>query len=135
MGTVVVSDNDARQIFAGAVAERFEAATPGTMLSEGVCRAFGESVEVLGKAGADLRTGGQIRGGTGVCFADTLPTVSGTGFLRQPETFQTEVFGNVSLFVLADSVDQMEEIAENLEGNLTGCICSATDGSDDTAYD
>ncbi|MCH2200662.1 MAG: aldehyde dehydrogenase (NADP(+)) [Fuerstiella sp.] len=134
-GLVVVSDNDAGQKFAGAVAERFMAATPGTMLSEGVCRAFGESIEVLTKAGADLLAGGQTGGGTGVSFANTLLAVSGTEFLRQPETFQTEAFGNGALFVLADSVDQMEEIAENLEGNLTGCICSATDGSDDAAYD
>ncbi|MCH2212995.1 MAG: aldehyde dehydrogenase (NADP(+)) [Fuerstiella sp.] len=134
-GLVVISNNDSGKKFAGAVAERFKAATPGTMLSEGVCRAFGESVEVLRNAGAKLLAGGQIGGGPGVCYANTLMTVSGTRFLEQPETFQTEAFGNGSLFVLADSVEQMEEIAENLEGNLTGCICSATDGSDDTVYD
>ena len=29
----------------------------------------------------------------------------------------------------------MAAIAESLEGNLTGCVYSATDGSDDAAYD
>ena len=50
-------------------------------------------------------------------------------------TFQTEAFGNGSLFVMADSVEQMVEIAEHLEGNLTGCIYSDTEGSDDAAYE
>lgn len=134
-GLVVIGDNDAGRRFAAAVAERFEAATPGTLLSEGVQRAFAESVKTLQDAGAQLAAGGQAGGGTGVSYANTLLTVSGTAFLEQPETFQTEAFGNGSLFVLADSVDQMVEIAEHLEGNLTGCIYSDTDGSDDADYD
>ena len=48
--------------------------------------------------------------------------------------FQTEAFGNASLVVLADSVAQMAEIAESLEGNLTGAIYSDTTGSDDADY-
>ena len=48
--------------------------------------------------------------------------------------FQTEAFGNGSLFVLADSVDQMVEIGEILEGNLTGSIYTDTAGSDDADY-
>ena len=48
--------------------------------------------------------------------------------------FQTEAFGNGSLFVLADGVEQMAAVAESLEGNLTGCIYSDTNGSDETAY-
>ncbi len=134
-GIVVISDNEAGRKFTAAVAERFDSATPGTMLGEGVCRAFGESVEILTKAGARLAAGGQAGAGTGVCFANTLLTVSGAEFLEQPETFQTEAFGNGSLFVLANSIDQMVKIAENLEGNLTGCIYSGADGSDDANYE
>lgn len=134
-GMVVVSGSDVGQEFTSAVAERFAAATPGTMLSEGVCRSFGESIDVLQKAGAELVTGGQPGGGTGVSFSNTLLKVSGSEFLKQPEVFQTEAFGNGSLFVLADSVEQMEEIAGHLEGNLTGCIYSDPEGSDDAAYE
>lgn len=134
-GMVVVSGNDAGQQFTTAVAERFDAATPGTMLSEGVRRSFGESIEILQNAGAELVAGGQPGGGTGVSFGNTLLKVNGSDFLKQPEVFQTEAFGNGSLFVLAESVDQMVEIAGHLEGNLTGCIYSDPDGSDDASYD
>jgi NADP-dependent aldehyde dehydrogenase len=63
-----------------------------------------------------------------------LLTVHGRQFLVNPEIFQTEAFGNGSLFVLADSVAQMAEIAESLEGNLTGAIYTCTTGSDDAVY-
>lgn len=134
-GMVVVSGNDAGQKFASAVAERFSAATPGTMLSESVCKSFGHSIELIRNAGASLLAGGEPGGGEGVCYANTLLSITGSQFLEAPETFQTEAFGNGSLLVLADSVEQMVQIAEHLEGNLTGCIYSAADGSDDDDYD
>ena len=133
-GMVVVSDNDAGHAFASAVAERFTQATPGTMLSEGVSRSFGESVQLLQNSGAKLLAGGQPGGGQGVSFSNTLLSITGAQFLSDPETFQTEAFGNGALLVMAESVDQMCEIAEHLEGNLTGCVYSAADGGDDDAY-
>ena len=78
--------------------------------------------------------GGESGGGNGVSFNNTLLTVSGSRFLEDPEVFQTETFGNGSLVVFADSVDQMAAIAESLEGNLTGCIYSDSNGADDDAY-
>ena len=134
-GMVVVSANEAGQQFSKAVAERFAAATPGTMLSEGVQRSFGDSVRILQDAGAQLLAGGESGGGTGFSFANTLLSITGDQFLEAPETFQTEVFGNGSLLVHGASVGQMVEIAEQLEGNLTGCIYSDADGSDDADYD
>jgi len=134
-GLVVVSANEAGRKFASAVAERFSAANSGTMLSEGVRKSFGQSVELLCSAGASLLVGGKPGGGTGVCFANTLMSITGSQFLEAPETFQTEAFGNGSLLVMTESTEQMVEIAEHLEGNLTGCIYSDPDGSDDGAYD
>jgi NADP-dependent aldehyde dehydrogenase len=60
--------------------------------------------------------------------------VSGRQFLVNPLAFQTEAFGNGSLIVHAESTAQMLEIAEQLEGNLTGCIYTDTQGSDDSDY-
>lgn len=134
-GMVVISDNEAGQKFVKSVGERFAAAVPGTMLSEGVCRSFGESVQILEKAGAKLVTGGQQSDDERVCYANTLLSTSGAAFLDQPEVFQTEAFGNGSLFVLAESAEQMVEIAESLEGNLTGCIYSDENGDDDATYE
>ena len=40
--------------------------------------------------------------------------------MSKSEQLQEEAFGNESLLVLADSVEQMCQILRNLEGNLTG---------------
>ncbi|MEZ6122585.1 MAG: aldehyde dehydrogenase (NADP(+)) [Planctomycetaceae bacterium] len=133
-GLVVVPANADGQAFVDMVAERFQKAAVGTMLSDAVRNSFASGIQTLQNAGAKLVTGGQSGGGQGVCFQNTLLTVSGSRFLQDPATFQTEAFGNGSLFVLAESTEQMADIAEALEGNLTGCIYTETSGSDDEAY-
>ena len=56
-------------------------------------------------------------------------------FLKHPDELQTEAFGTVNLMVVAKDVAQMAQIAAHLEGNLTGCIYSHTEGDDDALYD
>ncbi len=133
-GLVIVPNTEAGHKFAETVAARFVSAPVGTMLSSAVQQSFSAGIETIQKAGATLVTGGKAGGGKGVCFNNTLLTVSGSQFLTDPEVFQTEAFGNGSLIVFADSVDQMAAIAESLEGNLTGCVYSDTTGTDDDAY-
>ncbi|GAB5442636.1 MAG: aldehyde dehydrogenase (NADP(+)) [Fuerstiella sp.] len=131
---LVIVPADSGQAFVDAVAERFKQAPVGTMLGEGVRESFAAGIKALQDAGAKLVAGGESGGGSGVSFHNTLLTVSGSQFLSDPRAFQTEAFGNGSLIVLADSTEQMAQIAEELEGNLTGCIYSAADGSDDEDY-
>jgi len=64
-----------------------------------------------------------------------LLQVTAQQFIADPETMQTEAFGNSSLLVVAESMDEVNAVIACFEGNLTGCIYSATDGSDDAAYD
>lgn len=133
-GLVVVPSGAAGEAFVASVAKRFSEAGVGTLLSKGVQSSLASGIETIKNAGATLVTGGQAGGGAGVSFNNTLLTVSGSRFLEDPEVFQTEAFGNGSVIVLADGVEQMAEIAESLEGNLTGCIYSSSEGSDDAAY-
>ena len=133
-GLVIVPSGEIGESFIAAVGERFAKAPVGTMLAEGVRQSFSKGVKILLDAGASLVTGGEPGGGKGICFQNTLLRVSGQQFLAHPEVFQTEAFGNGSLFVVADSLAQMVEIAEALEGNLTGSIYSDTAGSDDHDY-
>lgn len=133
-GIVVVPSGEAGAAFVAAVAERFAKAPVGTMLAEGVRASFSSGIQTLINAGATLVTGGQPGGGKGICFQNTLLTVGAKQFLTNPAVFQTEAFGNGSLFILAESVEQMAEIAESLEGNLTGAIYTDTAGSDDAGY-
>lgn len=133
-GVVVLPAGDAGEKFVADVAARFGNAAVGTMLSEGVLKSFASGIETLKQAGATLVAGGEPGGGNGVCFNNTLLTISAERFLQDPEVFQTEAFGNGSLFILASDAQQMAAIAESLEGNLTGCIYSSTTGEDDDAY-
>lgn len=133
-GLIVVPAGSAGDDFVAAVAKNFQEAAVGTMLSEGVRKGFAQGLATIQAAGATLVTGGQPGGGTGVCYQNTLMSVAGSQFLKDPEAFQTEAFGNATLIVLADDVAQMADIAESLEGNLTGCIYSDTQGSDDADY-
>ena len=55
--------------------------------------------------------------------------------LANPQLCQTEIFGNASLLVIADAVQQLAPIIELLEGNLTGCIYSDADGADHAIYE
>lgn len=133
-GLIVVPAGELGSAFIKAVAERFSKAPVGTMLAEGVRKSFLAAVQTILTAGASLVVGGQSGGGKGVSCQNTLLKVSGKQFLANPHAFQTEAFGNGSLMVQADSVAQMAEIAEALEGNLTGSIYSDTTGKDDADY-
>ncbi|RMF40686.1 MAG: aldehyde dehydrogenase (NADP(+)) [Planctomycetota bacterium] len=133
-GLVLALRDAATDDFVEAVRSRFAATNPGVLLSPGVQQSLTAAVDTLVRAGAKLLTGGHPI--EGCCSVEnTLLQCSGQDFLAQPEVFQTEAFGNASLIVVADSVDQLADIIRSLEGNLTGCIYSSTQGEDDAAYE
>lgn len=121
--------------FIAKVAEQFKQTPPGTLLSEGVQQSLVSGIQTLIKHGAEVLAGSDGADTRRVCNANTLLKVSGSQFLKNSEGLQTEAFGNASLFVVADDADQIIEILHKLEGNLTGCIYSDRQGSDDATYD
>ena len=121
--------------FLATVAERFQQAPVGTLLSCRVGDALAESVRALGEAGAQVMVGGARGGGSGYSFANTLLRTSGSAFLKNPNALQREAFGNASLAVIADDVDQAAAIIDQFEGSLTGCFYSHRGGEDDRLYD
>ena len=60
--------------------------------------------------------------------------MTGKQFLAEPEKLQTEAFGSASLCVVVRDVEEAEAVLSHLEGNLTGCIYSDTQGSDEGLY-
>jgi NADP-dependent aldehyde dehydrogenase len=134
-GLVILPAGKTGEAFIAAVARRFESAASGTMLAEGVQTGFLEAVKTLKNAGAQVVIGGEAGGGKGCCVRNTLLRATAKQFVADPHAFQTEVFGNGSLFVVADGIDDMLAVIERLEGNLTGCIYSDTKKADDAAYE
>ena len=133
-GLVLLIKGVETEKFVASVTEKFGAAPVGTLLSRNVESSLGKAIATLRTAGAKLLTGGTTGGGNGFSFANSLLSVSGEQFLAHAEALQTEAFGNASLIVIADDITQAVHVLDKLEGNLTGCIYSETNGLDDDAY-
>lgn len=133
-GLVLLLKDEKSDAFVQAVTDKFAAAAAGTLLSPAVAKSLSTSIEQLVGFGAELLTGGGQPESDRCAFANTLLRTSASSFLSNPEGFQTEAFGNASLIVVADDVDQLCQAISKLEGNLTGCVYSANDGSEESTY-
>jgi NADP-dependent aldehyde dehydrogenase len=133
-GIVIVPRDAQGDAFVTAAVEHFASATPKVLFSRGVQDNLVRAVDALLAAGAELLAGGEVGDGDGYRFQPTLLSVDGNGFLAHAEALQTEAFGPVSLIVRAENVSAMSALAATLEGNLTGAIYRAADGSDDAAW-
>lgn len=133
-GLVVLPQNEQTQPFIEAVRQLFEQHSPGTLLNEAGMTILTEAVATLTQNGAAILTGGQTMENGRFAFANTLLHVAGDHFLANAQALQTEAFGTVSLLVTAEDSQQMARIAAELEGSLTGCLYTSTQGDDEEAY-
>jgi 2,5-dioxopentanoate dehydrogenase len=133
-GMVVLTKSADSEKFIAAVTELFRAKPAGTLLGERAPRDIAGSVKTLQAHGAELLTGGNEVTSGGYSFENTLLRVSGDTFIKDSAVLQTEAFGPVSMFVVADNETQLLQIVDHLEGNLTGSVYSDTKGSDDPLY-
>lgn len=132
-GLILLTKGADSDYFISQATAKYEAAAPGTLLSPAVRKSLTAAIQTLTSAGAELLCGGQAV--TGKCsVANTLLSVSAQKFIADPEVYQTEAFGNAALVVVAENIDELAAALNGLEGNLTGCIYSAKDGSDDATY-
>ena len=133
-GLVVLVKGESADAFLSAAAEKFSAAGPMTTLGSGVTDHYEQSLRTIRDAGAEQVARGSEHDGPGFRAVPTLLKVPAATFIGNGKLL-TEAFGPSSLVVLCDDVDQAVAVAEAQEGNLTGGVYSATDGSDDAAYD
>jgi 2,5-dioxopentanoate dehydrogenase len=134
-GLLLLMKSPETESFVNGVVAKYTGAAPGTLLSKSVESSLVKSIQVLTSAGAKLLAGGTKVEGGRCAVANTVLQVTGAQFQSDPHVFQTEAFGNAVLIVVCDSLQEMVASIQHLEGNLTGCIYSATDGSDDSHYD
>jgi NADP-dependent aldehyde dehydrogenase len=133
-GLVILLDGDMSETFLNRVAERFRSTSPGVLLGERAPGNLAHAVGVWLEHGAQLVAGGHETSDAGYRFENTLLRASGKQFLESPEALQTEAFGAASLFVFAADENELDQVMAYLEGNLTGCLYSDTQGSDDALY-
>lgn len=134
-GMVFLVAGPETEAFIEKVTQGFQATNPGTLFSTGVRETLTAGIAALKSAGATVLAGDEDVATDGVRYANTLLRVSGKTFLEHPTELQTEAFGNESLLVVASDSEQLVELIDHLEGNLTGCIYSQTGGEDDALYE
>ncbi len=118
------------------VREKFADAPCGTLLDRRTQDHLVGSINVLVRAGATVVYGNEApKVHRGNAWANTLLRATGEQFLRSPQELMTEAFGNSTLVLVADDLQQLYRLLSHCEGNLTGCVYSARDGRDDVAYD
>ena len=132
-GVVIVPKGTPGDAFIAAAGRLFAQATPQVLFSRGVQKNLSQAIAGLLAAGAELLAGGS-ESDDGYRFQPSLLSVADEVFLAHAHALQAEAFGPVSLIVRAENVAAMATIAAQFEGNLTGTLYRATDGSDDAHW-
>lgn len=133
-GLLLLPEGESTEAFLKNVAERFEAAAPGTLISPAVVRGLTGAIDTLREGGAKVLAGGGPAESARCAVPNTLLQITAEQFLGDPELFQTEAFGNAALAVVARDTAQMVRVINHFEGNLTGCLYTAKDGSEEADY-
>ncbi len=120
--------------FVAELTAAFRRATPGTLLAASVVSALSSNVAALTRDGARVLAGGHAQDAERFAFEPTLLEVTGAEYLANPEGLNRESFGTLHLCVLAKDSAELCRLVEQLDGNLTGSIYSAKNGSDDALY-
>jgi NADP-dependent aldehyde dehydrogenase len=118
---LVFTQGDGGESFTRAVSEKIAQVAPARMLTEGIHQAYTRGIDrlldtpgtKLGGRAAEANTEGKA--GPAV-FATDAAT-----FARTP-SLSEEVFGPATLLIAADTSEELEEAARNLEGQLTATV-------------
>ncbi len=132
-GLIVVPQEGAEK-FIAAFSEMFKSAAPTALFGKASTASVGNTLARLRENGAQLVSGGDVSSGDGFLHENTLLRASGDDFLKNPMALQSEAFGPVCLIVAAENAAQMNDIAAQIEGSLTGCIYSDESASDEKIY-
>lgn len=121
-GLVLGLEGDATKTFAAAVAELIEASPPGTMLYDGIRRAFYKDAEAFAqvpgvKVAARAASADPSKNqAPATLFATDVDT-----FLEN-EMLSREVFGPSTMLVTGKSKGELERVARSLDGHLTATV-------------
>ncbi|MCP1487740.1 NADP-dependent aldehyde dehydrogenase [Pseudomonas fluorescens] len=117
-GLVIARKGPALDEFMGATARCIETRAAQTMLTPGIYNAYASAVKVLAEnAGARIVAAGQI--GTGANQGQAHVFVTQAANFLSDHSLQAEAFGATSLIVQCASDDEIRQVTEQLEGQLT----------------
>lgn len=122
-GVVLGLRDENLQRFIDATAKQAAAAAPGTMLHKGIAGAYGSGVErIRATSGVKQLAVSAAAANSGKCEAACTIFTTDAANLRRHEHLMEEVFGPSSIIVDCADVQQMYELARDLDGHLTATI-------------
>lgn len=128
----LIFDATEDQCLAQALGMEFAAAPPGVLLSPTVASGLEAARRAWSDAGAELVVEG-ARGHAHCAFPATLMRVNAAAFVRYPQVFQAEAFGNLALLVVCAGRDELMACVDVLNPSLAASLYgSETD--DDLFY-
>lgn len=117
-GLVIALKGPALDACIDATARLVEVRAAQTMLTPGIFKAYKSAVNALAKnANARIAAAGQI--GTGTNQGQAHVFVTEAAHFLADHTLQAEAFGAASLIVQCGSEDEIRQVTEHLEGQLT----------------
>lgn len=120
-GLIIGVEGKGLNTFIQELGNAIQKTTPGTMLHPGIASAYAANrLNALKEPGVQLAAESETAA-TELQGAPAIATVSGNIFLNNP-LLHKEVFGPYSLVVCCKSIDEVKEIAAQLEGQLTATI-------------
>ncbi|GAA3060848.1 MULTISPECIES: aldehyde dehydrogenase (NADP(+)) [Actinomycetes] len=131
-GLLFVPSGEAGDAFLQEVAERLGGVAGTTMLTPGICASRVEREQALAQVEGVRPVG---RGQDGLTENAPAPAVYATDadtYLCTPQLSE-EIFGSVCLVVRWDRPDQLRQVVDELEGQLTASLHFAENGGEDVA--
>ncbi|WNO52358.1 aldehyde dehydrogenase (NADP(+)) [Stakelama saccharophila] len=130
-GVVVALDGPDLDAFADTAAKALEEAQPQVMLTGGIHKNYDQGVQKL-SGQSDVKTLARGAEGTGCNRGRAaLFETTGEAFIRNPELAH-EVFGAASIIVRCTDFDQVAQVLEGMEGQLTATL-QIDEGDHETA--
>lgn len=121
-GILIAMKSPALEKFKKALGESMDKIASSTMLTPGICKNYSQlSAEMLEEQGVSLVGKGNLNEDKTNQAAPVMAEVSASSFLVNPK-LKEEVFGPYSLLVSADYEVQVEQVIDELEGQLTASI-------------
>jgi NADP-dependent aldehyde dehydrogenase len=121
-GLGLILDTPDTAAFIQTVGQRMESRATGVLLNAGVEENLRQAVaRTRARAGVDLVAGGTDVDQESYSYSNTVMRTRAAAFLADPE-LQCEHFGPATLFVVCESVAQLQTVVRSLEGNLTATI-------------
>ena len=131
-GLLIAIKSPALEKFKNALGEAIAKISSSTMLTPGICKNYSAlSEEMLKEQGVSIINKGNLNADKPNQAQPLVAEVSAASFLVNPK-LKEEVFGPYSLLVVADYEVQIQQVLDNLHGQLTASIVA--DESDLVKY-